>query len=105
MGMFGNRPTKQTMKIIAIVISFACFSLGRSQLRNPAQAPLRSIRHYAPHPGQVRRLNYFERKHESEARAEEPRRKRNPGPIADPLPPPRHKLKQPTETGRRRNVR
>ena len=58
------------MKIITIVISLSCFSLGLLAGEEPSPSPTPILRHYAPRSGQVRRLNYFERKHESEARAE-----------------------------------
>jgi len=58
------------MKIVAIVISLSCFSLGLLAGEESSPSPTPILRHYAPRSGQVRRLNYFERKHESDARAE-----------------------------------
>ena len=57
------------MKITVIVISLACFSPGLLAAEEPSPSPTPIFRHYAPRPGPVRRLNYFERRHESEARA------------------------------------
>ena len=56
------------MKILVIVISLACLSPGLLAAEEPSPSPTPISRHYAPRPGPVRRLNYFERKHESEAR-------------------------------------
>lgn len=58
------------MKIIAIVISLACFSHGVLVAEEPSPSPTPDFRRHAPHPGPVRRLNYIERRHESEARVE-----------------------------------
>jgi len=57
------------MKILVIVISLACFSPGLLAAEEPSPSPTPISRRYAPRSGPVRRLNYFERKHESEARA------------------------------------
>ena len=58
------------MKILVIVISLACFSSGLLAAEEPSPSPTPISRRYTPRSGPVRRLNYFERKHESEARAE-----------------------------------
>ena len=63
-------PARQKMKTTAIVISLSCFSLGLLAGEEPSPSPTPIFRHYAPRSGPMRRLNYFERKHESEARAE-----------------------------------
>ena len=57
------------MKITVIVISLACFSPGLLAAEEPSPSPTPIFRHHAPRPGPVRRLNYIERRHESEARA------------------------------------
>ena len=62
------------MKILVIVISLACFSPGLLAAEEPSPSPTPISRRYAPRSGPVRRLNYFERKHESEARAGEAQR-------------------------------
>lgn len=56
------------MKITVIVISLACFSSGLLAAEEPSPSPTPIFRHYAPRPGPVRRLNYIERRHESEPR-------------------------------------
>ena len=58
------------MKITAIAISLACLSPGLLAAEEPSPSPTPIFRNYAPHSAQERRLNYFERKHESEARGE-----------------------------------
>jgi hypothetical protein len=55
------------MKITVIVISLACFSPGLLAAEEPSPSPTPIFRH-APRPGPVRRLNYVERRHESEVR-------------------------------------
>ena len=57
------------MKITVIVISLACFSAGFLAAEEPSPSPTPIFRHYAPRAGPERRLNYIERRHESEARA------------------------------------
>ena len=57
------------MKITVIVISLACFSPGLLAAEEPSPSPTPIFRHHAPRPGPVRRMNYIERRHESEARA------------------------------------
>ena len=57
------------MKITVIVISLACFSAGLLAAEEPSPSPTPIFRHYAPRAGPVRRLNYIERRHESETRA------------------------------------
>lgn len=56
------------MKVIAIVISFACFSLGALEAEEPSPSPTPIFRHSALRPGPLRRSNYIERRRESEAR-------------------------------------
>jgi hypothetical protein len=56
------------MKISVIVISLACFSPGLLAAEEPSPSPTPILRHHAPRPGPVRRLNYIERRHEPEAR-------------------------------------
>ncbi len=58
------------MKITAIAISLACLSPVLLAAEEPSPSPTPILRSYAPRSGQLRRLNYFERKHESEARGE-----------------------------------
>jgi len=57
------------MKITVIVISLACFSPGLLAAEEPSPSPTPIFQHHAPHAGPARRLNYIERRHESEARA------------------------------------
>jgi hypothetical protein len=57
------------MKITVIVISIACFSPGLLTAEDPSPSPTPIFRHNAPRPGPARRLDYIERRHESEARA------------------------------------
>jgi hypothetical protein len=57
------------MKITIIVISLACCGPGLLAAEEPSPSPTPIFRHHAPRPGPVRRLNYIERRHESEARA------------------------------------
>ena len=57
------------MKITAIVISLACFSPGLPAAEEPSPSPTPIFRHHAPRSGPLRRMNYIERRHESEARA------------------------------------
>ena len=61
---------EQKMKVIAIVFSLACFSHGVLVAEEPSPSPTPVFRHYAPHSGQERRLNYIERRHDSEARVQ-----------------------------------
>ena len=63
------------MKITVIVISLACFSLGLLAAEESSPSPTPIFRHHAPRPGPVRRLNYVERRHESEVRAGAPQAK------------------------------
>jgi len=56
------------MKTTVIVISLACFSFGLLTAEEPTPSPTPVARRYAPRSGQGRRLNYVERRHESEAR-------------------------------------
>jgi len=56
------------MKITLIFISLACFAPGLLAADEPSPSPTPISRHYTPRPGPVRRLNYIERRHESEAR-------------------------------------
>jgi hypothetical protein len=58
------------MKTIAIVISLACFSHGLLAAEEPSPSPTPVFRNHVAHPGPLRRLNYIERRRESEARTE-----------------------------------
>ena len=68
-GNVHNSPARQRMKITVIVISLACFGLGLLPAEEPSPSPTPIFRHHAPRSGPVRRMNYIERRHESEARA------------------------------------